>query len=123
MFSLCNFSNRRRRTATQRVCEVSATLPGVGTVVLVNGAAAPAALAPMVTTTSTPLTGCTVTTTHAVRLRAEPNASSAALTTLPYDGAAYQATERVSGWIRLIWSNTQGWVSDDYVNTSGACGG
>ncbi len=100
-----------------------ATLPNVGTVVLVNGAAAPAAVAPVVAATSTPLTGCTVTTTHAVRLRAEPNASSAVLTTLPYDGAAYQATERLPGWLRLIWGNTQGWVSDDYLNTSGSCGG
>ena len=99
-----------------------ATLPGVGTVVLVNGAAAPAALAPVVATTSTPLSGCTVTTTHAVRLRAEPNASSAVLTTLPYD-TSYQAVERIPGWMRLIWSNTQGWVSDDYINTTGTCGG
>ena len=67
------------------------------------------------------LSGCTVTTTRIVRLRAEANTTSAILDRLPYN-TTWQATERVPGWIRIIWRDRQGWVSDSYLLTTGTCG-
>lgn len=101
-----------------------ASVPGAGMLVLVNGPAAPASTAPQATAPAaeTALNGCRVTTTHAVRLRTEPNTTtSTVITTLPYD-ITLDATARSGGWLRVIYQNGQGWVSADYLNTSGACG-
>lgn len=71
---------------------------------------------------SGPLSGCSVTTTRIVRLRAEANTTSAILDRLPYN-TTWRATERVPGWIRIVWKDRQGWVSDSFLTTVGTCGG
>ncbi len=97
-----------------------ASLQSAGTLVL-TAAAAPvqepaAAQAPLIS----PVSGCTVTTTHMLNLRSEPSATSAVLSQVPYEGT-YQVTERTAGWYRIIYLNMQGWVSASYVTTSGTC--
>lgn len=66
------------------------------------------------------LSNCRVTTTRMVRLREEPNTTSGVLTTLPYR-STWRVTEIESGWYRVIYLNTQGWVSADFVNPIGTC--
>lgn len=66
------------------------------------------------------LSGCRVTTTATVRLREEPNTSSPVLTRLPFE-TSYQATARTAGWVRVIYLDGQGWVSDRFVNESAGC--
>ncbi len=101
------------------------TLANAGTLILLPGAAAPATgtgTAPAAPTAGTALASCQVTTEYIVRLRSEPNTASNAsiITSLPY-GLTLQAIERVPGWFRVIYLNGQGWVSADYVSTSGDC--
>lgn len=67
------------------------------------------------------LTGCRVTIKRTVRLREEPNTTSAIITRLPFN-TTWTATERIPGWFRVIYQNRQAWVSADFVNPSGACG-
>ena len=104
---------------------VCATLPNAGTLVLVPGTPAVVAPAPAVAATPTgpsePLRACRVTTTAALRLRAEPNTDSAILTTLPYE-LTLTATETVEGWYRVVYGDGQGWISADYAETAGDCG-
>jgi hypothetical protein len=80
--------------------------------------------APAATTPAAPgepsLANCRVTTTRMVRLRAEPNPSSAVITTLPYR-TTWRVTEVAPGWYRVIYLNTQGWVSADYLTPIGTC--
>ena len=66
------------------------------------------------------LTNCRVTTTRMVRLREESNTTSGVLTTLPYR-STWRVTEIEPGWYRVIYLNTQGWVSADFVNPIGTC--
>jgi uncharacterized protein YgiM (DUF1202 family) len=68
----------------------------------------------------TPLSGCRVTTTAMVRLRTEPNTTSEVITRLPYQ-LNLQATASTDGWIRVIYEDGQGWVSDRFVNQSAGC--
>lgn len=83
---------------------------------------------PGVTGTVTPLAGvsatltdCTITVNKIVRLRAEPNTTSKILTRLAYN-TTWKATERIPGWFRIVWTNMQGWVSDQFVRpTGGRC--
>jgi len=120
------------------------SVPNAGTVMLTSatGAAVPppaSTLPPGVTSTAgatpgpgTPtavvagfsgqLSGCVVTTTRIVRLRAEPNTTSAILDRLPYN-TTWQATERIPGWMRIVWRDRQAWVSDAYLRRVGTCGG
>jgi len=106
-----------------------------GTLILTNTTPAPAAapttsatLAPGVTPSAAPasvgpvtaLSGCRVTTTKIVRLRAEANTTSKILARLPYN-TTWTATAHVTGWYQVVWTNTQGWVSDSFVTASGAC--
>lgn len=80
--------------------------------------------APGTTTTVAPgvvdVTNCRVTTTRMVRLRDEPNLTSAVITVLPYR-TTWKVTEAESGWYRVIYLNTQGWVSADYATPLGTC--
>lgn len=78
--------------------------------------------APVVITAdgATPLTGCRVTTTALVRMRAEPTTDSEILARLPYQ-FSLQATARVPGWIQVIYQDGQGWVSDAYLTESAGC--
>ena len=93
-----------------------------GTVVLVNGSSGivePTAI-PAV---STLLSGqCFITTLHSpLNLRAEPDTNAAVITQLPYN-LVLRATERVTGWYRVIYLNGQGWINADYVSAKGDCG-
>jgi hypothetical protein len=92
-----------------------------GTVVeTTEGVTAPV-VAPVVSSVAaTPLTGCRVTTTAMVRLRAEPNTSSEIITRLPYR-FSLQATARTDEWVQVIWQDRQGWVSDNFLNLSAGC--
>ncbi len=114
------------------------TISSAGTIALTSGASqapapqstaaagTPAAtLAPGVTPTAVPvassaLTNCQVTTRRIVRLRSQASTSSTILTRLPFN-TTWTATEKTTGWYRIIWRNTQGWVSADFVTTSGNC--
>lgn len=69
---------------------------------------------------ATPLTGCRVTTTAMVRMREQPNTTSEVITRLPYQ-INLQATAETDGWVRVIYEDGQGWVSDRYVNRSAGC--
>jgi uncharacterized protein YgiM (DUF1202 family) len=102
-----------------------------GTMMLTNSAPAPVASTPVPGATPgatvaaptgpvTAVSNCTVTTTRIVRLRAEANTTSKILARLPYN-TSWKVTERVEGWYRVIWKDTQGWVSASFVQTSGSC--
>jgi Bacterial Ig domain/Bacterial SH3 domain len=92
-----------------------ASIPDAGTVVLIGTSATPSNAAEQ------ELQNCRITTTHAVRLRAEPGTASVILTTLPYD-ITLTATKRLGGWFNVIYLDGQGWVSADYLDTVGSCG-
>jgi hypothetical protein len=68
-----------------------------------------------------PITNCQVTTTRIVRLRTEPDLNSQIISRLPYR-TTYTVTERTADWFRVIYQNTQGWVSAEFVNAVGSCG-
>jgi uncharacterized protein YgiM (DUF1202 family) len=105
-----------------------------GTLILTNTtapSAAPAAsstLAPGATAEATAavigpvgaLSNCRVTTTKIVRLRAEPNTTSKIMARLPYN-TTWTATAHTAGWYQIIWTNTQGWVSESFLKASGNC--
>ena len=98
------------------------SVPNAGKIILVG---MPSLLPPpqaQVTSTMLAQGACQVTTTFAVRLRATPDASSSAnvMTTLPFD-ITLVATEYVPGWYRVIYLDGQGWVSEEYLSTAGAC--
>lgn len=68
---------------------------------------------------SVSLKNCRVTITRAVRIRTEPNTdTSTVISTLPWR-TTYQATDRIEGWYKVVYLNMQGWVSADFVSTSG----
>jgi hypothetical protein len=67
-----------------------------------------------------PLSNCRVTTTRIVRLRTAADPNSAIMTRLPY-GTSWTATERTADWFRVIYQNTQGWVSAEFLTTTGNC--
>jgi YVTN family beta-propeller protein len=91
-----------------------AAVPGSGMVVLVAGAGGSTAVQ------SSLVTNCRLTTLYMVNLREQPTTASAVLTALPYD-TSYQVTESSSGWYRVIYQDTQGWVNANYVRTEGGC--
>lgn len=67
------------------------------------------------------LSNCQVTTTRIVRMRTAPDETTGEIMTrLPYR-STWTATERTADWFRVIWQSTQGWVSADFLSTTGAC--
>ncbi len=133
-------ANQQPRTLVQ----VSGTFDGTytcgsistaGTLMLTN-APAPATAAPLPEGTTEPgatpgavtaptgpttaLVNCRVTVLKIVRLRAEANTTSKILARLPYN-STWTATAHVAGWYQVVWTNTQGWVSDTFVRASGNC--
>lgn len=96
-----------------------------------GGGAAPASGAPAVTTGSTTTTttasgslainNCRVTVKYTVRLRSEPNTTSEVIARLPF-GTSYEVTEAVPGWFKVIFEDTQGWASAQFLTTTGGCG-
>lgn len=67
-----------------------------------------------------PLSNCQVTTTRIVRLRTSADPNGAIMTRLPYR-TTWTATERTADWFRVIYQNTQGWVSAEFLTTTGNC--
>lgn len=101
-------------------------VPAAGLVVLdppMNSVAPPAAAAVSVsdTTASTTLTDCHVTTEYRVNLRSGPSSDSEAVTIAPFD-LTLQVTERSGDWYKVIYGDSQYYVSADLVSTQGNCG-
>jgi uncharacterized repeat protein (TIGR01451 family) len=71
----------------------------------------------------TPITGvCNITTIHSpLNLRSAPGTSASVITQLPYD-LTLSVTARTRGWFKVIYLDGQGWVSAQYVRTTGDCG-
>jgi hypothetical protein len=67
------------------------------------------------------LNNCRVTITRIVRLRTEPNTTSEIIARLPFR-SSWEVTERTDDWFRVIFEDRQGWVSGDFVSTTGDCG-
>jgi hypothetical protein len=89
-------------------------IPNAGTVILIPGAAAPAA------NPITPLSQCRVTTTNILNLRAAPDATSAILTKVPYQ-TTLSASARSGEWLQVVFGSQQGWLSAGYLTLDGAC--
>jgi hypothetical protein len=120
------------------------TIPAPGTLVLVSGT--PAVSAPAADPNATPVPGATVAppplltglvageirdltasqcigaTTRIVRLRAEPNTTSAVITTLAYN-RRLRITGATLGWYRVVYESGQYWVSADFFRPVQGCGG
>ncbi len=62
---------------------------------------------------------CSVTTTGALNLRAEPYGEVLGL--VP-EGTTLAATARSSGYLQVSHGGRTGWISEAYVTTSGSCG-
>ena len=102
-----------------------ANLTSAGTVVLVmDGPATPTVSDGSTTQTGSDqpvaLNGCTIETTDLVNMRDEPDGDQVLLVFLP--GTVFAALQRTSGWFQVNFNGTLGWISADYVNTSGDCG-
>jgi hypothetical protein len=96
-------------------------IPDVGTFVLVEADAPVSVVSVQSNETPISLSDCRVTITHMVRLRAEPNATSAVLGHLAYN-LVLQTTARQGNWYQVIYLNGQGWVSGDYLIPADNCG-
>lgn len=108
------------------------SVPASGLVVMVNGSSGLAASGrgPTSATASgtpqqdVPLTGfCQVTTTAQVRLRSTPDTSSDAniLTVVPFDVTLTATAYNPAGFYFLVYSQWSGYVSEQYLDTVGAC--
>jgi uncharacterized protein YgiM (DUF1202 family) len=64
---------------------------------------------------------CQVTTTRQVRLRSEPNTTSTIQAVVPHNHT-FLATRQISGWYQIAYGTVSGWISADFVTTTGACG-
>ena len=58
------------------------------------------------------------TTTDSLRLRAEPNTSSATLTTAPKGATVNVVEEAGDGWYKVSYNGTDGYMSADYLTVS-----
>lgn len=96
-------------------------IPNVGIVALVAAPAPASVVSIQPNETTISLTDCKVTITHMVRLRAEPNTTSAVLAHLAYN-LVLQATAKQGNWYQVIYLNGQGWVSADYLIPDSNCG-
>jgi len=78
-----------------------------------------ASLTPMATATPVMPT-CELIVLYNLNLRAEPDASSALLLTIPYS-SVITGTELSAGWWNVSYDGQTGWVSADYVSTMSSC--
>ena len=66
------------------------------------------------------LSGCAVTPTDVLNLRADPSTSSSILHAVP-TGARLSATMRTTYWFRVNYGGRMGWLHGDFLNKDGAC--
>ena len=90
-----------------------------GAVVLIASAQPEAQAAGDVAVPVAPLSQCQVATTHGVNFRAEPAGQSLG-TVIPL-GARLAAVAKSAGWFNVRYEGASGWISADYVQTSGSC--
>lgn len=65
------------------------------------------------------LENCRVTVRRMVRIRTEPSTTTGVvMATLPYR-TTYKVTDRIEGWYKVIYLDTQGWVSAEFLTPSG----
>ena len=68
---------------------------------------------------STPVSDCTLTTTHTLNFREEPGGTR--FGSVP-ENSTVAATARTPGWFNVEHRGTSGWISADYVRAQGSCG-
>jgi uncharacterized protein YgiM (DUF1202 family) len=66
------------------------------------------------------LTTCTVTTTTALKLRAEPKSNGAVVTLVPIK-TQLAATARQGNWLFVNFQGSTGWLSLSFLRTTGKC--
>ena len=93
-----------------------ATIDGPGILVLLPGEPPPA---PAAAVPSVSLSNCMVRTLNMLNFRAAPGGES--IGGVPYD-ATLTALEKSSGWFKVDYHGTQGWISAEHVETKGTCG-
>lgn len=115
----------RELPSVMRDGSVCGTVNGPGTVVMVQswpGASMPTEALPAPTAAppleTTALQNCMATTTHILNFRDAPGGG--VLLHLPYN-VTLTAIERTADWFRVDYHGQQGWISADYVATSGSC--
>ena len=99
-----------------RIC---ATIYGPGTILLVSNGA-PTAVPEASIAQSQQLANCMVTTLYELNFRKTPGGELIG-NGIPYN-STLTALERTDGWIKVDYHGVQGWISADYVTTSGGCG-
>ena len=68
-----------------------------------------------------PLADCQITTTDILNLREKPSTESSILAKVLND-VQLTADQRATYWIRVNYYGIDGWLSQDYLTTSGDCG-
>jgi uncharacterized protein YgiM (DUF1202 family) len=66
-----------------------------------------------------PLSDCSVTTTHGLNLRDEPNGKIVGAVAINETLAPLASAK---GWFKVMYHESEGWISADYVVTAGDCG-
>ena len=92
-----------------------------GTVVLVSGIAPPPPEATATADAETALSDCMVTTTAILNFRTGPDGAIMDTGFIPFD-VTLTALARTPSWFNVDYHGTRGWISADYVTTSGSCG-
>ena len=65
------------------------------------------------------LSDCTVTTTHTLNFREQPDGTRFGTVA---ENATVTATARTAGWFQVEYRGATGWISADYVVAQGVCG-
>ena len=90
-----------------------------GTVVLVSSQRPVASEASNFAASFVPLSDCQVTTSNGVNFRASPGGDS--LNVVIPHGTRLTAQAKSAGWYNVHYQGAAGWISADYVQTSGSC--
>jgi len=96
-----------------------ASIPNAGTVVLVNGPAAPAASSltgPVIT-----LSACQVTTKNIVNLRSDPSTGAKVLNIVPFN-TVLRASAKSGDWYQVVYESNPGWINAQYLTVDPICG-
>ena len=101
-----------------------ATIDRAGILVLLPGAAparaASAPASPAAAAQTQALSNCMVRTNYLLNFRDGPDGQ--VIGALPYD-VTLTALEKSGGWFKVDYHGEQGWISADYVEPKGNCGG